>query len=98
MACSDKELALREILGEARVEAALHRTDAELASFMANKETFSAAERGLSAISLDTYLLSKAEGRVAARNQAVTASSSMTSEALDLLIIAVCARHRLSRP
>ena len=98
MACSDKEIALREILGEARVDEALRRTDAELANYVTNKETFSAAELGLSALSLDAYLLRKAEGRADARTQALAASASMTPEALDLLIIAVCARHRLSRP
>jgi hypothetical protein len=98
MTCSDKEIALREILGEARVETALRRTDTELASYMTNKEIFSAAELGLSALSLDAYLLRKAEGRAAARTQALSASTSLTPEALDLLIIAVCARHRLSRP
>jgi hypothetical protein len=98
MACSDKEIALREILGEARVEAALRRTDAELASYMTNKETFSAAERGLSALSLDAYLLQKTESRAVARTQALSASALLMPEALDLLIIVICARHRLSRP
>jgi hypothetical protein len=97
MACSDKELALREILGEARVDAALGRSDADISGYMAAQETFTAAERGLSALSLDTFLLSKTDGRAAAKRAAQEAANALPPEALDLLIIAVCARHRLRR-
>jgi hypothetical protein len=97
MACSDKELALRAMLGEARVDEALGRSDAELAGYVSTRETFTAAERGLAALPLDSYLLSKAEGRTTAKHQAQEVAATLSPEALDLLIVAVCARHRLSR-
>jgi hypothetical protein len=96
MACSEKETALREIVGEPRVDAALRRSDAELHALVARAEVFEAASQGLSALSLDTYLLSRGAGRTKARAEAVKSAEALSPEALDLLIVAVCARHRLS--
>jgi hypothetical protein len=98
MACSEKETALREILGPARVDAALARRDEELRALSQQPEIFEAAGRGLSALSLDAYLLSRGPSRARAREEALAAARDLPGDTLDLLIVAVCARHRLERP
>lgn len=97
MACSEKESALREIIGEERVDAALQTNDTTLAALMQRADVFAAATQGLSALSLDTYLLRRGPSRTAARAAAAKEVGTLSPEALDLLIVAVCARHRLTQ-
>lgn len=97
MACSEKETALREILGDERVDAALMRSDAELSLLLAKQEIFASATKGLSDLSLDTYLLTRGPSRAQARDDGRRAANALSKDALDLLIVAVCARHRLER-
>jgi hypothetical protein len=95
MACSDKETALREILGDKRVDAALSCDDQTLKKSLAAPEISRAAGQALSALSLGTYVLQRGASRGKAREEAKQELESLSSEALDLLLVAVCAKHRL---
>lgn len=97
MACSEKETALREILGGERIDAALARSDDDLASLARQTSVYEAASRGLSALSLDGYLLSRGPSRAQSLAAAQQAARGLDRDTLDLLIVAVCARHRLER-